>query len=422
MKHNRRQFIRISGITGLGLANAMHHPVLPINLYTMEKIAMADQAQESIIGAYGNWAASLTGNKIPLLSFRNDWADIETWRSYAKKRLIERMAIPDIGPLPDIRLVEEKKLEDLLIQDIEWILPHGNPVKAYLVKPYEHRGKLPGILAFHDHGGNKFFGREKITYTGPGHHSAMKEHQDQYYGGRAWANELARRGYVVLVPDAFTFGSRRVLLSDVPAPVRQGLEESSVPDQNFITRYNQWASQHESIMAKSLFSAGTTWPGVFFAEDLKALDLLCSLPEVNNEKIGCAGLSGGGLRTVFMGGLDSRITCCVCVGFMTTWKDLVIHKSYTHTWMTYVPVLPNELEFAEILGLRAPLPSLVMNNNEDSLFTLEEMQHADSVLANVYQKAGAPDHYKTSFYPGPHKFDVAMQQDAFAWFDRWLKN
>ncbi len=44
----------------------------------------------------------------------------------------------------------------------------------------------------------------------------MAEHQQSYYGGRAWANEIARKGYVVLVSDAFPFASRRVILQDVP--------------------------------------------------------------------------------------------------------------------------------------------------------------------------------------------------------------
>ena len=109
------------------------------------------------------------------------------------------------------------------------------------------------------------------------------------------------------------------------------------------------------------------------------------------------------------------------MGFMTTWKDLILHKSYTHTWMTYVSLLPNELDFPEILGLRAPLPTLVLNNTNDSLFTLSEMQQADKILAEVYKKAGAESHYKCSFYPGPHKFDTKMQTEAFTWFDYWLK-
>lgn len=90
--------------------------------------------------------------------------------------------------------------------------------------------------------------------------------------------------------------------------------------------------------------------------------------------------------------------------------------------MTYVPLLPNELDLPEILGLRVPLPTLVLNDEQDSLFTLEEMKQADSILKEVYKKAKASDHYQCSFYPGPHKFDQKMQAEAFTWFDQWLKN
>jgi hypothetical protein len=87
-----------------------------------------------------------------------------------------------------------------------------------------------------------------------------------------------------------------------------------------------------------------------------------------------------------------------------------------------VPLLPNELEFPEILGLRAPLPTLVLNDEGDDLYTLPEMRRADAILKEVYTKAQAPDHYRCSYYPGPHKFDQAMQTEAFNWFDQWLKS
>jgi hypothetical protein len=90
--------------------------------------------------------------------------------------------------------------------------------------------------------------------------------------------------------------------------------------------------------------------------------------------------------------------------------------------MTYVPGTPNDLEFPEILGLRAPLPTLVLNNIDDGLFTLSEMKASDTVLASVYKKAGAEKNYKCSFHPGPHKFDKKMQDEAFDWFDQWLKS
>ena len=381
-----------------------------------------DAAGLSVIGLYGAWAAGLNENKLPELSFRRkEFTNLQTWRTAAKKRVTERMAIPDLGGLPKVTVNRQYEYDGLHIEELTWQLPYGRATEAVLLKPANAKGPLPGILAFHDHGGNKYFGTRKITRTSNEQHPLMKDHQQEYYEGLAWANEIAKRGYVVLVSDAFPFASRRVMMQDIPEALRNGLTDSDPENPDNIKAYNEWAGQHEHTMAKSLFCAGTTWPAVYFAEDKKALDILCARNDVDALKIGCAGLSGGGMRTVYMGGLDARIKCAVCVGFMTTWKDFLLNKSPTHTWMVYVPLLPNELDFPEILGLRAPLPTLVLNDINDDLYTLPEMKNADNILSEVFSKANAADKYKCSYYPGPHKFDKAMQAEAFDWFDKWLK-
>ncbi|MCD6307496.1 MAG: hypothetical protein J7M24_00725 [Candidatus Latescibacteria bacterium] len=376
----------------------------------------------SVIGPYGRWAASLTEGNLPSMSFRRkEFTDLESWRETARQHLDDRLAAPDMGGVPDVRIEKRYDYDGLSVEELSWQLPYGRPTKATLLKPANARGMLPGILAFHDHGGNKYFGRRKITRTADSLHPLMEAHQREYYSGRAWANEVARRGYVVLVSDAFPFASRRVLLADVPGIMRDGLTDDDPENPANIEAYNRWAGEHEPVMAKSLFCAGTTWPGVFMAEDRIALDILSAREDVDASRIGCGGLSGGGMRTVFTGGLDPRIRCTVCVGFMTTWRDFLLNKSFTHTWMTYVPILPNELDFPEILGLRAPLPTMVLNDSDDFLYTLPEMRRADGILREVFGKAGAADRYRCSYYPGEHKFDAAMQEEAFDWFDRWLK-
>ena len=127
------------------------------------------------------------------------------------------------------------------------------------------------------------------------------------------------------------------------------------------------------------------------------------------------------MRTDYLAGTDRRITCAVSVGLMSTWRDFCLNKSANHTWMTYIPGIPPLLDFPEILGLRVPQPTLVLFDEQDELFTLPEMHRADDILAEVYARAGAPQAYRGSFHPGPHKFDAAMQEEAFDWFDRWLK-
>lgn len=435
MKKKRREFLKYAGLTGLGMTgglNTLASESFRIIDNTRQMTAHNDQdfrpsrlpgEETTLIGLYGPWAASLIGKDLPSLSFRRkEWSDVNHWRSQARQRVIERMAIPDIGDLPEVKVKKQYNYDGLHIEELTWQLPYGRATQGILLKPANATKPLPGILAFHDHGANKYFGTRKITRTSDERHPVMKDHQQEYYSGKAWANEIAKRGYVVLVPDAFPFASRRVMLQDVPEHLRQGLTDDDPENPQNIKAYNDWAADHEHIMAKSLFSAGTTWPGVFFAEDRKALDILCARKDVDASRIGCGGLSGGGMRTVFMGGLDPRIKCAVCVGFMTTWKEFVVDKSFTHTWMVYVPVLPNELDFPEILGLRAPLPTLVLNDEEDGLYTLGEMKRADNILREVFAKAKAEDKYACSYYPGPHKFDAKMQGEAFQWFDKHLNN
>jgi dienelactone hydrolase len=379
--------------------------------------------QPNMIGQYGPWAAAIVGDGPAALSFRQEqWQDIEMWRSVARQRLLDCLAQPDTGDLPQVTVHRRFTDDGLHIEQLSWQLPYGPPTQAIFLKPAGTGDKLPGVLALHDHAANKYFGKRKITRTGTDQHPLMVEHQARYYGGVAWANELARRGYAVLTPDAFPFASRRVRLQDIPPEHRAGLTDAEPEKVEQIHAYNRWAAAHESMMAKSLFCAGTTWPGVFLAEDQRALDVLCARPDVDAERVGCGGLSGGGMRTVFLGGVDSRIRCAVCVGMLTTWRDFLLNTCYTHTWMVYVPLLPCDLDYPEILGLRAPLPTLVQNNNDDELFTLAEMQRAGSMLQEIYDKAQAKDRYRCTFYPGPHKFDLAMQAEAFDWFDIWLKN
>ena len=428
MAPKRREFIQLSS-KGLLMA-----PFIPPLLHQMSgptaKSSTSNASQPvtimadepNLIGPYGPWAAAHQDQALPSFSFRsNTWNDLADWKKKAHAQLVSRLGIPALGEIPAVNVDQIYDYDGLHIEALSWQLPYGRPTKALLLKPANAQGRLPGILAFHDHGGNKYFGVRKITRIPGRRHPDMGAHQQEYYEGRAWANELAKRGYVVLVSDAFTFASRRVWMQDVPEHLRNGLTDDEPENSIDIAAYNQWAGEHEHIMAKSLFSAGMTWPKVFFAEDRVALDILAARPDVDPDRLGCGGLSGGGLRTDFMAGLDDRIKCSVTVGFMSTWRDFILNKSYTHTWMTYVPLLPTELDFPEILGLRVPQPTLVQSCEEDPLYTLPEMKRADEQLKAIFTKAGVADHYRTSFYPGGHQFSAAMQDEAFDWWDQWLK-
>ncbi len=199
----------------------------------------------------------------------------------ARAKAAECIAAPERGLNPEVRHTGTYQWDGIDIEHLIWTLPYGRPTQALLLKPSGATGRLPAVLGLHDHGGMKYFGHQKIAHGDAPLHPLIIEHQANHYGGRSWANELARRGYVVLVHDAFAFASRRVQYEDMleipwgDARTRE-LSASDPESAEGIKGYNAWASAHEHVMAKSLFCGGTTWPGVFLSEDQYALDILCA--------------------------------------------------------------------------------------------------------------------------------------------------
>ena len=378
---------------------------------------------KTIIGDYGLFVESLIQKSPGSLSFRNGkYSDVRSWRKKALKKTWEYLAPPVESYSGSVKPVckDQYIWDGLYIEELEWQLPYGPKTQAIFLKPEDAVGKLPGVLALHDHGGKKFWGYKKIARGREEPCPILQKHHEELYQGLCWANEIAKKGFAVLVHDTFPFGSRRVNVGDVSGNVQRGASVKEPVTDSEIEQYNEWAFTHEHDMAKSLFSAGATWPGVTLMEDRIAFDILSGRIDVDKKRLACGGLSGGGMRTVFLAGLDERIKCAVCVGFMTTWKDFSLYSAQAHTWMTFVPGLPGKLDFPEILGLRVPLPTLVLNNTEDPLFMLDGMNDANKILGQVYAKAGAKENYHCSFYPGKHKFNREMQEEAFNWLGRWL--
>jgi dienelactone hydrolase len=396
-----------------------------ISVLALAPIVLGDTTPPRVnqVGSYGPWLAdNVLGGGPARLSFRTGkWKNVAQWRRTARKRVLECIAPVDLGGPPAVSVTGRTTYDGVDIEFLTWQLPAGPKTEAVFLRPSGVQGPLPGILALHDHGGNKFLGWRKIVRTDSTPWAVQKNHQADYYGGVGWANEIAKRGYAVLVHDTFSFASRRVMVKDVPAQIQAGGVDPSYEDLDGIAQYNRFAAAHEHVMEKCLLSAGTTWPGVYLVEDQRALDVLSSRPGVDATRLGCAGLSGGGLRTVFLGGMDDRIKVAVAVGFMTTWREFLLDKAFTHTWMTFVPLLPKDLDFPEILALRAPAATMVLNCRQDALYTMQEMQRADAMIAETFNRANAADRYKSIYYDGGHKFDRKMQADAFDWFDRFLK-
>jgi len=328
----------------------------------------------------------------------------------------------DETPL-DVRVEQRWRDGDLLGEEISWSVGFGPRTHAYLVKPANAHGPLPGIVALHDHSDYKFYGKEKIADGPSGEAPGVRVLREIEYGGCSCVPALARMGFVVLVHDCFLWGSRRFPLETMIAAVGdQTVDPSPFSDApSEIKHYNAVAAVHEHRAAKYCNALGSSLAGVVSFEDRIATNVLLAQPDVIGSKVGCIGLSGGGNRAALLNATHDRIAATVIVGLMTTYEGLLDHNM-SHTWMLFPFGWSRYGDWPDLAACRAPRPLLVQYDLDDDLFTLEGMQVADAKLAAHYAQVGHMDNYVGQFYPGPHKFDLDMQRDAFAWLTRQLNH
>lgn len=327
------------------------------------------------------------------------------------------------GPEAPLGLRTEARWEKdgLIGEELSWSVGYGPRTHAWLFRPADARGPLPGVIALHDHGGFKFFGKEKIAEGPDEPLPVLRAFWDKYYGGRAWANALAREGFVVLAHDTFLWGTRRFPLETMPEATRTLIDATRElwmqgnPAPEEIARYNAATSQHEHLVEKYCNLLGTTLAGVVSHEDRIALNVLRARPEVDPARVACCGLSGGGNRSVLLLATHDGIAAAVVVGLMSTYEGLLDHNVASHTWMFFPHGWSRYGDWPDIAASRAPMPLLVQYDREDDLFTPAGMAAAHERLIAHYTAVGRPDAYAGQFYPGPHKFDLEMQAAAFAW-------
>lgn len=373
------------------------------------------------LGNHYPFLRELSGQCAFALSHLNgDWKDTEEWRRLGRDKMRELLRYdPAPAPLaPEV--LESARMDGYTRHLVRYQVAADRRTEAYLLVPDNLSGPAPAVMMLHCHSGEYWFGKEKVASIG-NPPPVLRELWENNYGGRPPADALARRGYVVLAPDAFYFGSQRLdpaLMPENAAPELKGLEPGT---DGYIRAFDRIASRSEQLMAKTLFLAGATWPGVLFQGDRAGLDYLLTRPEVDGGRVGCAGLSIGGFRSAHLFGLDGRIAAAVVAGWMTTYPSLLRNHVLNHTWMIYVPGQCAWLDLPDAASLNAPGPLMVVNCAKDTLFTMEGMRAAGEKLAAVYGKMGAADRFDCRFYDEPHSFKVPAQEDAFAWLDRWLR-
>ena len=412
---DRRTFLRAAASAGSGLLLAVR-----FDLNATEPVGAASPPAPtgSDVGSLFPFIRSQAVKGEFPLSFLNPRFDsLPDWKKTARGKLLELLHYSPAACKPAAETVESVDCGEYTRELVRFNTTPDLRVPAFVLVPKKAPKLSPAIVALHDHGGFYLWGKEKIVEI-EGENPALGNFRKQYYGGKSTAIELVRQGYIVAVIDMFYWGERRMLLDEDAADWR---ERPSSLTRERIQAFNSRASQNEQLVGRTIYAAGFTWPGVMFWDDIRTVDYLLSRPDVDPKRIGCVGLSVGGLRSCHLAALDQRIRAAVVVGWMASFPRQLkrqIRNTIGHTKV--VPGLYRHLDYPDVASLAMPTPLLVINGAKDGLFDLDGVKASFEKLHACYAKAKVPDNCRTRLYDTPHEFNAEMQTEAWAWLKKWM--
>lgn len=209
----------------------------------------------------------------------------------------------------------------------------------------------------------------------------------QHHG--AW---FARNGYVCLVIDSLQLGEI------------EGLHHGT-------HHLNQWWWN-----ARGYTPAGVeAWFGI------RALDYLCSRPEVDKERLGMTGRSGGGSYSWTVAALDDRVKVVAPIAGITDLQNQVVDGCVAGHCDCMFFVNTYRWDFPQVAALIAPRPLLLGNSDKDGIFPLDGVVRLHEKVRRIYRLYGETNTLGLLITDGPHADTQDLQVPVFRWFNRWLK-
>lgn len=336
------------------------------------------------------WTATLPDT--PPLQPPRDASDWNIRRTEIRSRLIRLLGTLPPRPKPAYQKLWSTDCGTYRLDKFAFANGAGEQVSGYLFVPSGMSSvrKAPAVLYCHWHGGQYDVGKDEMLGT-----SATPV---------APGPALAQAGYVVLGIDACGFGERNGMGPDGPS---------------------QRGSAGEASAAKFHLWAGRTLWGMMLRDDLMALDLLASLPEVDAARIGVTGISMGSTRAWWLMALDDRPRAGVAVGCMTRYRELIeAGMLKAHGFYYFVPGMLSHFDSEAVIACAAPRPMLFMTGDQDGGSPVEGVRKIGDAVQGVYKALGpsCAGNFENRIFAGVgHVYLPAMWEQTLLWFDTHLR-
>jgi dienelactone hydrolase len=308
-------------------------------------------------------------------SLRYDGGDVVEWQALLRPKLRQLVGVPQVEHPPlDVQHIWKRKHPLGTIEKIIFTSEPFSDIPAYICHPKEPIQPRTWMICVQGHN------------SGMSNSIAVDTNDEvtpiAVEGDRDFAIGCMARGVSALCIEQRAFGER--------------LERK----QELACEYNDCldASMHALML-------GRTMIGERVYDVDRAIDYLATRKDVNMNRIGVMGNSGGGTISLFSAALLDRITFAMPSCYFCTFRDSIM--SIYHCPDNYVPGLLQVAEMADILGLFAPKPVVIVAGEEDDIFPIAGTRKAFTDLQKIYSAAEATGRCHLVIGKGGHRFYAA---------------
>ena len=307
---------------------------------------------------------------------------LDDWTSHREtyhQQLLEMLGLSPLPQKTDLNPVVTGKVEadSFFVEKLHFQSIPGLYVTANLYLPKNLPKPAPTVLYVCGHGPvikNGISYGNKVSY--------------QHHG--AW---FAQNGYVCLIIDTLQLGEI------------QGIHHGTYKEGMW-----WWNAR------------GYTPAGVEAWNGIRALDYLCTRPEVDTNRFGVTGRSGGGAYSWTIAALDDRIKVAAPVAGITDLQNHVVDGTVEGHCDCMFFVNTYRWDYPRLAAMAAPRPLLIGNSDKDTLFPLDGAVRLHGHVRQIYRLYGASTNLGLLITEGPHKDTQDLQLPVFRWFNRFLKS
>lgn len=300
----------------------------------------------------------------------NNLKDWEKYRTNLKNEIIKKAGVVIDHQLP-LKIKENGtiQMKGYTIKNIAFQTRPGIYATANLYIP-DGKGPFPAVINMLGH-----WRKGKIDPTGP----------------QAVGHSLAVNGYVCLTIDPWGSGERTTT---------HGIFE-----------------YHGSNLGASIMNIGESLMGIQISDNMRGVDLLCSLPYVDPKNIGATGASGGGNQTMWLAAVDERVKAAVPVVSVGTFESYVMRSN------CICELLIDGLTFTEEAGVLALSRAIMPCNHskDEPTFIPAEMLRSDNNARSVFKMQGVENNISYKVFDLTHGYMAEDREAMLGWFDLHLK-